>query len=309
MPYLNDKLYLFLKSAVFMRFDNSQGLWYLEIKGNQFLRKFSSLETHFILYPFNRQIDADDILFRPFDDYYQDVTADLKSVYFKIPKQADKAFGLILALTIGLFFYWYNVAELNSIESIASIIGSYIVGKELWTDIEYFLVNTTRRWSLRFYPRQYSLQRESRTTLSEYTNLARKIRFGQDFPLPNKIELVKQSYSHLLKMFYRLADYNSLKRDDFVRLVSIEVQEKVMSEFRSKQTMLGVKIALNKNLLGMTWSQEFFQAWDRGEPGCINGTGAWMPEAVFMRSSFCVGNIKFYESTKTISQLLMVNWE
>lgn len=257
------------------------------------LHRLSSLECHVAFYPYSRNVTSDHFEFTPFEEYINDITSHQKSTYIKIKNRFCNIFGLFIGILIAVFFFMFKPSELLSIESIVSIIGAYFIGKELWGDIEELMINISKNWRIRYVDSYYFYHLEKHTTLSLYSRLAKKRRYGKEAILPEKMDLIQQKNSQTLRLFFNMRDLKPAK-ETYPHMLSIRLDPKLLQEFENDGFMFGVKLSFNKRFLGITRCREFFQSIDKDMKGCLKENGEWTNGAVFYRNTFILGRVKFF---------------
>jgi hypothetical protein len=282
------------------------------MRGLDRLSAYDSVECHIVLYPFSRKINSDDIHFYPFEEYVDDVLSNQRSAYTEIHSPLAEMFGLLLGLLIAVVFAHLRPASLIQIEAIVSVFGAYAIGKELWDDIERLLVNATKGWRLRYQEGDYRYRLEKRTTLTYYSYLAKRQRYGKAILLPEKIDLIKQSNSQTLRMCFDTQNWDALQKVQppgdldssdpaLVHIHSIHVDRGLMDELQSDGFLFGVKLSLGQRVLGLTRSFEVFQSLNREAIGCLDETGKWHEGAVFYRQTVTLGRLKLYMNKGLVS--------
>ena len=187
---MNDLTQQLHEMIVIRRNPDLPGIYDIEFRHLGRIRGYDLLECHLVLYPYSRQLNSGKIILTPYEEYARDILAQQRSAYKPIGQIGKNLFGIFLgALIIGIFALLKPV-ELYSIESIVSIIGAYAIGKELWDDLENWLVNLTASSRIRFQPRYYSFQLEKNTTISKYFSLARNSRYGHPMLLPYQMDFI-----------------------------------------------------------------------------------------------------------------------
>jgi hypothetical protein len=273
--------------------DKIPGVYDVELAHLNELLSLGSLECHIALYPYNRKINSDHFEFTPFEEYINDIAAHQKSSYIKIKNHFCNFFGLFLGILIAMFFYVFKPSELTSIESTVSIIGAYFIGKELWEDIEEFMINISKKRRIRYVDRYYFYRLQKHTTLSHYSRLAKKRRYGKEAILPEKMDLIHQKNSQTLRLFFNIKDLKATIESS-AHMFSIRLNPQLVQEFENDGFMFGVKLSFNKSFLGITWSREFFQSIDKELKGCLDEKGTWINNALFYRNTFILGRIKLF---------------
>jgi hypothetical protein len=297
-----------VQNSIFIKYDNQEkNTWYMELQGSPALNRYTKLEFHTVFYPYNREIDASNLQFRPFQDYIVDILDGQKSLYYQSKSGFDKFFGLILGLGLAGIFYLIKTDDLISIQSITSVIGFYFVGKELWKEIDNFLINITSGWLLRYVPKEYAYSRENHSTLNDYLVLARRKRFGIPFPLPDKLDIIKQSSGQSIKLFYQLSGFPSLKQDQLARVLNMEVNPDLHKVLDKNDYLLACKYVLTKTFFGINFNQEFFQSRDKKQIGCIGEDGKWYAQSIFVRKTISIGRVKLYLSSRRTDGAIIGN--
>jgi len=257
------------------------------------LHRLSSVECHVAFYPYSRKVTSDHFEFTPFEEYINDITSHQKSTYIKIKNRFCNIFGLFLGILIAGIFFAFKPQELLSIEPIVSIIGAYFIGKELWGDIEDLLINISKNWRIRYVESYYFYRLEKHTTLSLYSRLAKKRRYGKEAILPEKMDLIQQKNSQTLRLFFNMKDLKPAK-EKYAHMLSIRLDPKLLQEFENDGFMFGIKLSFNKRFLGITRCREFFQSIDKDMKGCLKENGEWTNGAIFYRKTFILGRIKVF---------------
>jgi hypothetical protein len=265
----------------------------VELDHVQELKSLSSLECHIVFYPYSRKVTSTHFEFTPFEEYTSDILASQKSAYTRIRNHFSNLFGLFLGIFIAAIFFVFKPSELVSIESIVSIIGAYFVGKELWEDIEDMLINMSKNWRIRYVENYYYYRLEKHTTLSLYSYLAKKRRYGKEAMLPEKMDMIQKRNSQTLRLFFNMKDLKSLPETS-AHILSIRLDPELMTENEACGFMFGAKVSLNKRFLGITRHRELFQSLDYPVKGCLKENGVWIDNAVFYRNTFSLGRIKFF---------------
>jgi hypothetical protein len=274
------------------RAEGLTGRYDVEMRGLDRLKHYGRVECHILVYPYSRNISSDDIHFNPFEEYVQDVLSRQRSAYSEIPNATDQLFGLLLGLLIALIFVIIDPRSLLEVEALVSVFGTYVVAKELWNDLERLLINATRDWRLRYQESYYRYQLEKRTTLTSYSYLAKRRRYGMQALLPARIDFVKQSNSQTLRMCFDVREL-PLASADLAHLFSIQIEESVAADFDGG-FMFGVKLSFARRFLGFDRHWEVFQSLDTGRRGCLDANGDWQDGAAFYRGTLALGRLKFY---------------
>jgi hypothetical protein len=282
------------------------GIYDVVVEGFDRLRTYSQVELHTVLYPYSRQISSENIAFYPFEEYVKDVLSQQRSAYAAMLNQLNELFGLLLGAVIALVFARFKPEDLFSIESIVSVFGGYTIGKELWDDIARSLVHLTRHWRLRVQESYYRYRLEKRTTLTTYSYLGKRRRYGKCALLPDKIDFIKQSNSQTLRMSFNMRGLRVLP-GPVAHIHSIHVDPDLLDEFEREGFLFGIKLSLNRQYLGIVRSLELFQSIDGCACGCLDNDGEWVEGAVFYRRTFSLGRIKLYLTEGVIRGQTILN--
>jgi hypothetical protein len=280
------------------------GLYDIELTELEKLRQYSSVDCHLVIYPYSRKVNARHINVLPFEEYVADIVSRQRSVYIKTAERGPYAFGAILALSLVAIFIKYRPVELLSLESIVSAFGVYFVGKELWDDIERALQSISHRWKLRYVENYYPYQLAGQTTLSQYSGLAKSLRYGRRSLLPEKIDFIQQSNSQTVRMRFESESLRNFKESE-AHIASLHVEKDASGNFRKDGFLFGAKLSLNNKSWGSEQSLELFQSLDRGRPGCIDAGGSWREGHIFFRRTWRLGNLKYFRSSGTIEGLMV----
>jgi len=265
----------------------------VEMGGIERLKAYDSVECHLVLYPYSRAITSEDIAFYPFEEYVKDVLSQQRSAYVRIQSRFHELFGLLLGVVIALVFARFKPEDLLSVESVVSVFGAYTIGKELWDDIERMLIEITKSWKVRYQESYYPYHLEKHTTLTYYSYLAKRQRYGISSLMPEKIDFIKQSNSQTVRMCFDMQDLASLA-ESAGHILSIHIEPDLQEDLEEGGFLFGVKLSLNRRLLGLVRSFELFQSISRGERGCLNEEGEWIQGTVFYRKTCRCGRIKCF---------------
>jgi hypothetical protein len=277
---------------------NFPHIYDVEILHLQEMKRYASVECHLVLYPYSRRITSDHIMFNPYEEYVDDINARQKSAYIKWSNHFSNVFGLVLAVVVTAFLLLLKIDNMYTVESIVSILGVYFVGKSLWVDIEKFLVNLTQNWRIRYQQSYYHYQMQKNTTLSFYSHLAKKRRYGITSLLPSQMDFIEQSNSKTIQMSFDKSDFKKAEEDS-AHILSIHLVPSLLEELKKRGYMFGVKLSFNKRFLGITRSYELFQSIEKGTRGCLNGTGDWIDGAVFYRRTLSLMRLKYFRKSGT----------
>ncbi len=265
----------------------------VEMENIEQLKKYDFLECHIVIYPYSRKISSENIEFHPFEEYVKDILTHHRSAYIRVSSHFNEIFGLFLGIIITILFAIFKREELFSIESIVSVFGAYIIGKELWDDIERMLVNISKERKIRYLESYYLYQLEKHTTLTYYSYLAKSRRYGKWTLLPEKMDFIQQSNSQTIRMNFNISDLRSFEESS-AHILSIHIAPSLLKDFENDGFMFGVKLSFNKSFFGLVRCFELFQSLDGNSKGCLDEKGEWIQEAVFYRNTFLLGKLKYF---------------
>lgn len=278
----------------------------VEIKNLDILDQYNSLECHIVMYPYSRKINSNNISFFPFEEYVKDIQSHQRSAYVKLGNPLNNIFGLFLGLVITGFFIWFKPDDLYSIESIVSVFGAYIIGKELWDDIERILINISKRWRVQYRENYYIYQLEKNTTLTYYSSLAKKERYGKASLLPEKIDYIEKSNSKTIRMYFNMTDLKTIQ-SQAANVLFIQIDSDVLHALEADGFMFGVKLSFNKDFLCFTRCFELFQSINNQLIGCLDEKGNWHDDTIFYRKTSLWGRIKFFWNKGFIHDKYIIN--
>jgi hypothetical protein len=268
-------------------------LYDVELRELELLRGFDAVECHVVVYPYSRRVSSRDITLNPFEEYVKDIQSLQKSTYTPIVSNTGKLFGLVLGVLITAVFMRYKPEDLVSVESVVSILGAFLIGKELWADIDRMVISLTKHWPLRVMESYYSYKLEKHTTLTNYSSFAKRHRYGKDTILPEQIDFIEQSNSQTVRMSFGGRDLRGVA-GPVAHMLSVAVAPELVDEFEEGGYLFGVKLSLNRRFAGITFRTELFQSLDGDSAGCLDETGCWHAGGVFYRKTVALRRIKFF---------------
>lgn len=302
---MNDLTQQLHEMIVIRRNADLPGIYDIEFRHLGRIRGYDLLECHLVLYPYSRQLNSGKIILTPYEEYARDILAQQRSAYKPIGQIGKNLFGIFLgALIIGIFALLKPV-ELYSIESIVSIIGAYAIGKELWDDLENWLVNVTASSKIRFQPRYYSFQLEKNTTISKYFSLARNSRYGHPMLLPHQMDFIQQSNSQTVRMLFRVTDLPTAAEGP-VHVLSVHVPPALAGEFEEKGYMFGVKWGMVRKTGLLHRTSEVFQSLHGNSLGSLDAGNRWNEGDAFFRDTFSLGRVKFYWKSRVLDGVALI---
>jgi len=265
------------------------------LTNNEQIRKLDSFEAHFVLYPFDRKISSEEFKFNPFEEYVKDIISEHRSVYVPIADNSKRMFGFFLGLIITIAFAVFRPEILISVESIVSIFAAYTFGKEFWDDLQKGLVRMSKNWKFSYIENYYLYNIERKTTLTKYSNLARKMRLDFTAVLPSKFDFIWQSNSQTLRLKFYASDFENIPKDR-THLFSIQIKDDAMvQDFEQSGFLFGIKLSFNKFALGFKKSYEVFQSLKSSEFGCLSNENEWINDAVFFRKTISFKRLKYFK--------------
>lgn len=289
----------------FVKKEDHPYIFDIRLKNMEDLKRYSSLEAHFVIYPYHRNINSKDIFFIPYEEYVDDILTCHKSAYYPARGIMDKLFGLFLGLIIILVFLLFKPDVLYSVESLVSVLGAYFVGKEIWYELEKVLIDLTIKLPVRYIERYYFYRLEKHTTLTNYSYFAKEQRYGCRAVLPDHMDFIQQSNSQTVRMLFSLKDIPECAGQS-AHVLSIQVKPELLSKFEKAGFMFGVKISLNRSFLGFNWCREAFQSLSRDSRGCLDTKGEWINNAVFCRRTARIGRIKFFLGKSVVRDFKLI---
>lgn len=275
----------------------SKNIFDIELEHPKSFAHLDALEVHIILYPYSREINSKHIVFNPFEEYAEDVLSGNHSAYSLIERSFAKYFGILLGGCIAGFFAYFKPEDLLSVESVVGIFAAYAIGKEMWADFERALYKLTKSKRLRYQESYYKYELEKTTTLTNYSQIAKKIRYGKSSPLPEKMHFMQLSNSQTVRLYFNPKEWDGFESD--IHLLSVRIDKDKVQELHKHGFLLGVKVSLNKKRFFIKKSLEYFQSIHRGELGCLDEEQNWVRNAVHTKTVFSLGKFKYYAKRKT----------
>lgn len=271
------------------------------------LSQYDSVECHFVIYPYNRNIFSENITFYPFEEYVKDILSYKNSAYVIIKNHFNKVFGLFVWFLIILVFYYIKPVELLSVEAFVSVIGAYIVGKELREDIDNFLQDITKCWFITFQENYYKFALVKWTTLSNYSYFAKVQRYWKSPLLPKKMNFIEQSNSQTLRIYFDKNDFK-IHAGKQAQVTAIHIQNEKLDRFKKYWFMFGVKISLNKYFMWIKNSTELFQSIHNYNIWCLDEKWTWNNWDVFYRKTHSLGKIKYFRKKWIIDNQKLIKF-
>lgn len=282
-------------------------IYEVELNNISALKQYDSVEVHLVLYPFARQILADNYRFTPFEDYANDISTRRRSLYSRVPQPANSIFGILLGIAIILLFLVIHPEEVYSLQSIVAILGAYFIGKDLWNDIEAGLVNISKDWKLRYQTSYYQYQVEKNTTLTNYSALARVQRYGKASLVPGQMEFISNANSKTIRMRF---SQNELRAFDgeTAHILAMRFDANLAQEFERAGFMFSVKVSLNSRAVMVRRAREIFQSLNAGQRGCLNFENAWLDDAALERDAYFLWHLRYLIRKQILPNSALVVW-
>ena len=282
-------------------------LYDVSLHGIDKLTEYDSIEIHIVLYPYSRRISSEQVSFYPFEEYVKDVESNHLSAYSKMLPKFQKFFGLTLGSLIAGIFYKYKPDDLFSVESIVAVFAAYSIGKEMWSDIERFFINISKRSRMRYTEDYYRYELEKFTTMTHYSTLAKQKRYGKTTLLPEKINFLELSNSQTLRMYFELAEIKE-KKAKSAHIFSIHIDPTLHPDFVKYGHLFGVKLSLNQKKFGFTKKLELFQSLHNHEKGCLDDEEVWSKNAIYFRRVLTLGKIKYFLERGLITSKSLISY-
>lgn len=251
--------------------------WNVELQHPERLQGLHSFSCHLVLYPYGRRFDARHFRITPYTEYADDLQSHNDSAYALLPSRCREVFGLVLAVLLGLLFAVLKPDSLLTLESVVSVLGVYIVGKELGDDVVQSLIDFTAGCRLSVRDRYYRFQREKNATLWQYSAFARHHRYGKASAMASRMDFIRQTNSQTVRLLFTAADLAPLGAAP-VHLLSLRFEPAHFEELKRHGFLLGIKLSFNRRAGPYLRCHEVFQSLHRGQPGCLDGTGTWVPD-------------------------------
>lgn len=232
-------------------------------------------------YPYNLETDADNFKILPYEEYVNEVSNKKRSAYRAILPFFDKLFGIVLAFLLSFIFFLIDPELLISVEAVVSLLGLYLVGKELWVDLDDLLISVTRSWKLKWRSQEYYYKRNYFGTIQGFWQFARDTRNQSSFLLADVFDFISQSNSKTVEL-----RFDNKKLHKKTKVLSFESQ--------NQNGLLGFKVSVGKRVLpGVTQRTEYFQSIQNNEIGTVIN-GVWEKDQVLVKHTYLIGRLKYY---------------
>lgn len=249
--------------------------------------KLSELKVKFLFYPFSREMKAEDYYIFPYEEYVNDINKGKRSSYSNQTSKQGMLFGLVLGILICFIVYLYKPSDLLSVESIVSIIGAFLLGKELWPDINDFLSNLTHKlpvsWRNYFYP----YKRQKQDSLNKYSVLARENRYQDTSIYPDYFDYIEHSNSKRVDLYFK--DLTCFHEEDKVRIASMHFPHETVDQITSSNYMSAVRFIKIKKFLFFRTETHYFQGMKNGKIGEITNNEKWQNGLISEQRYLCLG--------------------
>lgn len=277
------------------------------LTGSEYWKDFDTLECHIVVYPYSRKIKASHIHFNPYEEYANDLSLNQESAYVKIRERAGKLFGFLLGAIIFTVFFYYNPKDLFSVESIVAIFAAYAIGKDIWNDLDKILTNLTKNSSIRFANDYYNYELDRHSTMTNYSALAKKTRYGRISVMPTMMNFIEMSNSQTVRLFFEVDDL--LSAGDSVHVLSIHIDPVLKDEFEKRGFLFGLKLSFGKKkFFFFQRKEELFQSIHNFKKGCLDDKKVWHEKSIFYRIIFTLGRLKVFYKNGVIPGTSMLNY-
>jgi len=273
----------------------------LLFKVSDLVHESKALECTFFVYPYSQDMDNTSFSILPYEEYVRDIDAGRRSTFVKISPFGEKLFGILLGLLIAAVFWRIKPEELYSLQSLVAILGAYTLGKEMWNDIDNFLINMTKKWGFRWRDAQYFYSKEDFGTVQRFWRMARERRNNKPFVLPLFLDFMTHNNAKTAELYFEKATLQRNEIGSKVQFGSISYKPQFESEIKSKGAMTGFKISLRQSVVVGDVTYEIFQALDKKELGAVDKSGNWQPKTILYRKVWNLGRLRWY-LTKEILQ-------
>ena len=274
-----------------------------KLNNASFLKKYSSLDISILVYPLTKAHNSNNFRFLPYEEYVEDASDNKKTIYRKLASNYDKLFGTILGLIVLAINFIATPTDLLSIRSAVTTVSAYALGKEIWEYIETFMVNISERWFISFKEAPYTYTLRKPSTITKYSYLAKKIRYGEENILANKLDFVQQSNSKNIKLEFT---HNQIK--DFSNVNQILIMDPDSSTIEMNDLLIAIKVSLNKKILFINSSEEYFQGFKGEDYGSLDDSNHWFGGTSFFRSSLNFARFKVYLSSKIVKNIKLLKF-
>jgi hypothetical protein len=259
----------------------------------QSLKTFDNISISLVFYTYDKSLSKEDFKFLPYQEYTEEINLGNRSSYTPIGDFSDKIFGLFLGVSIIILFWFLQPSNLVSIEAIVGIIGAYIAGKELWSDIDKGLQNVTLNWPISWREQEFYYQKQDFGSIQNYLRFSRLKRYSQVFILPSKLDLITQSNSKILEIQFSKKELRAVDSDQLY-FGSIEFDSKYSNSIAKGNYAITAKVSQIKNILGVQIASEFIQAIDSNKIGCLDSNKNWSEGKLSQRYTLKIAQLKLY---------------
>ncbi len=259
-------------------------------------------------YPYNTNIKSHSFKILPYEEYVNEAVKAKKTTYKKMESSAGKTFGIMLGFFIVAVFYVVNASDLVSVESTVSIMGAYFVGKELWRDIDNYLLNLTKHLSVRWMPDDPGYTKSRFGTIQRYWDKAREIRYRKPMHIADNMDIIAHSNSKTIEL--ALSRQTMKKEKECTQknvksmgIVNFEFAASTTSDgknthiestIKNKTYMFISKMILSRNYIFFVYNKEIFQSIDNGHVGILDDHNMWQKNTALIRTTIHIKRIKIY---------------
>ena len=259
----------------------------------------SAVECTLLIYPFSRNLTANSFFVFPFEEYINDIIAGKRSSYQTTDKTDAHIFGLLLGGLIALFVSLINPNNIFEIESLVSIISVYLIGRELWKEIDVTLQAKTRQLPISWQEDQFPYRVQDSGTIQQFAKISRNIRYEGTglHNLPGKMDFIEHSNSKTIELLFQKKELQ-YRNEDYLRICSIHFGNTCLEDLKKDGLLIGIKVALCKKVLCFNTKKEIFQAiiTNNNEVGTVDDKGNWCTNTLLIKDCLNFGRLKIYLS-------------
>lgn len=279
--------------------------WRVGLEPKQTNIKFNQLEIIYFLYPYHKELSADSFKLLPYEEYIKDLSIGNRSSYFLLDNSSSRIFGILVSLFIFVAFALFRPSELFSLQSVVALLGAYLTSREMWIDIDNFLVRISNNWLFSWRPTQFFYERENFGTIQRFWKIARKQRTGSETILASKMDFNSHSNSKTLELLFTNTDLKTAKHKKVIFSTINFTDKKQNKIWNHSAFMFGCKMSLIKKWLLMSFVTEYFQAIEGTKCGATDYQGNWKEGKFLIRNSILLGRLKIYFGSRWLEGFII----
>ncbi|MBN1374336.1 hypothetical protein JW962_03340 [Candidatus Dojkabacteria bacterium] len=242
-------------------------------------------------YPYSRILDANSFSLYPYEEYVKDIGSHKQTSYLKDPRTEKNLFGLTLGGLIVMIFALIDTSLLISVEALVSVLGVYTIGKEIWDDLDQFLINKSENLPIQWIAKPYAYIRRSFGIMQQFFKSARNKRYGKDKFLANKFDFFEHSNSKTVDLLFKTSSLIDLKSP--IGLLSVHLNKEAITSI-TQGYMLTVRLSEIKRFGPFSIIKQIHQAKDSNEIGCVDSDGNWIKNNSLVEYSITLGKLKLH---------------